>query len=178
MPGYLSILLLLPLLGLLLMAVLPKGREELHRWIALGVSIMQLGISILMAPLFNVSKTLLEIGNWDNQFIFREEYSWINLSLGSLGQVKIDFALGIDGLGMMLILLTAIILPIAVLSSWKIDKSPKAYFMLFMLLNLSTFGLFSAMNFFLFLHFLRIHAFCPCFSSLVCGGEKTRNMRL
>lgn len=170
-----ALLVFLPLLGMLLMAVLPKSASSSHKWIALGICIGQLLIAAgFVFPAFLASQAAENgVASAASTYHLIESVDWLNMEMGSLGKLDIDFALGLDGLAMMLVLLSACIFPIAILSSWKIEKNPKGYFMLFMLMNLSTFGVFTAMNFFLFYLFFEF-MLLPMFFLIGLWGGKRR----
>ncbi|MEM6806759.1 MAG: NADH-quinone oxidoreductase subunit M, partial [Bacteroidota bacterium] len=168
-----SLLVFLPLLGLLLMALLPKRVSSYQRYLALVICLGQLLLAgVFMLPAFLQSQGEgLGLASGTTTYHLIESVDWIHIGLGTLGSVDIDFALGVDGLGMMLVLLSAFIFPIAVLSSWKIDKSQKAYFMLLMLMNTATFGVFTALDFFLFYLFFEFMLLPMFFLIGLWGGE-------
>lgn len=165
----LSVLTFLPLLGLPIMALLPARRQHLHRWIALGLTVAQLLLVlgfILPAHLQGselVNGMMLSVA---------EQYPWIFVELGGLGLVQIDYVMGIDGMGFLLILLTAIVMPIGVISSWNITERPKAYFMLLLLLDTSLVGVFVALDFLLFYIFYELMLLPMFFLIGVWGGVR------
>lgn len=165
----LSLLTFIPLLGLPLMALLPARQDRLHRWLALGLTLLQLLLvlgGILPAHLVGsepVNGMALSVV---------EQYRWIEVELGGLGLIKIDYVMGIDGLGFMLVLLTAIVMPITVLSSWQITQRPRAYFMLLMLLDTSLLGVFVSLDFLLFYIFYELMLLPMFFLIGVWGGAK------
>ena len=165
----LSILTFIPLLGLPLMALLPARQDRLHRWLALGLTLAQ-----LLLVLFGLLPAHLAGSEPINGMALSvvEQYRWINVELGGLGLIKIDYVMGIDGLGLMLVLLTAIVMPITVLSSWHIEQRPKAYFMLLMLLNTSLLGVFVSLDFLLFYIFYELMLLPMFFLIGVWGGAK------
>jgi NADH:ubiquinone oxidoreductase subunit 4 (subunit M) len=91
----------------------------------------------------------------------------------SVGAVfGIDYHLGVDGLGLLMVLLSALIVPFALLASWKIEHNPKLYFSLVLFLESGLFGVFTAQNFihwFLFWELSLIPAF---FLIKLWGGPK------
>jgi NADH-quinone oxidoreductase subunit M len=165
----LSLLTFLPLLGLPIMALLPARQAQAHRWIALAITLLQLLITLgglLPAHLAGsqpVHGTFLSVV---------EQYAWISVELGGLGLIRIDYVMGIDGLGFLMVLLMSIVMPITVLSSWGIDQRPKAYFMLLMLLNTSLLGVFVALDFLLFYIFYELMLLPMFFLIGVWGGAR------
>src|SRR5690606_40378611 len=81
---------------------------------------------------------------------FVEELPWIYLSLGNLGQLEIDYFIGVDGISLPLLLLSSVVMLMAVGASWNLQQKAKVYFSLLMLLNMAVMGIFSALELFLF----------------------------
>ena len=73
--------------------------------------------------------------------------SWNRTSewIRSLG---VEFVVGVDGLGLLMVLLTAIVTPIAILASWKIEEKVPLYYSMILFLQTGLFGTFTALNFF------------------------------
>jgi NADH-quinone oxidoreductase subunit M len=115
---YLSSLLLLPLIGSAVIAGLPAGRTLLAKQIALGTSVLTAILGIAMALQFDRA-----LGT----FQFVESHEWIT----SFG---VKYGLGIDGTGLVLILMALILAPIVILASWNEGEggrfSQKAFFAL------------------------------------------------
>ncbi|MEL6694908.1 MAG: NADH-quinone oxidoreductase subunit M [Bacteroidota bacterium] len=169
----LSILIWLPMVGMIIMAVGPKSRVQLYQWIALVVTLLQLGWTLgMVLPAFLEAKSGADAGGWMSHFYLQEATPWIDFSLGSMGRLYIEYALGIDGLGFLLVLLTTIIMPIAVLSAWGVTRNVKGYFMLFMLLDLSMIGVFCALDFFLFYLFYEFMLLPMFFLIGLWGGPR------
>ncbi|MEL6253169.1 MAG: NADH-quinone oxidoreductase subunit M [Bacteroidota bacterium] len=169
-----SLLVFLPFAGMLLMAVLPRSASSFQKWIAIGICLAQLIItSAIIFPAFLASQaTESGVSSSATTYHLIESVNWLDIEMGSLGKLDIDFSLGLDGLAMMLVLLSSFVFPIAILSSWKIEKDPKAYFMLFMLMNLATFGVFTAINFFLFYIFFEFMLLPMFFLIGLWGGNR------
>jgi NADH-quinone oxidoreductase subunit M len=167
MTPWLTILLLLPLAGMLLVLALP-GR------LALSFRAITLGTVVLQALLFLalVLPSYLQAGPDSFGYALREQAQWIRLDLGDIGLLNIEYHLGLDGLSMLMVLLTVLILPFAALSSWKVEKRPKAYFALFLLLDLALLGCFMALDFFLFYLFFEFMLLPMFFLIGLWGGAR------
>ena len=126
----LSALTLIPLLGGGA-ALLASSQSKLSRPIAFAASLLALAGAVLLWAGFDTSRA-------GGQFV--ERLAWVP----SLG---IDYHLGIDGLGLLMVLLSALIVPFAMLASWKIERNPKLYFALILFLEAGLFGTFTALNF-------------------------------
>ncbi len=135
---YLSSLLLLPLIGSAVIAGLPAGRTLLAKQIALGTSVLTAILGIAMALQFDRA-----LGT----FQFVESHEWIT----SFG---VKYGLGIDGTGLVLILMALILAPIVILASWNEGEggrfSQKAFFALLLVLETFMVGVFAATDVFLF----------------------------
>ena len=149
----LSILIFLPIAAALLILVLPSSFNHRFKQISLSVSLIQFLLSLFIYTNFNQS-----IGgiSKENEFQFVEKLSWIRLDLGSIGKLEIDYFLGIDGLSMPFLMLSALVMFVATLASWEIKTNLKAYFSLFLLLNTAVMGVFCALDFFLFYIFYEL----------------------
>jgi NADH-quinone oxidoreductase subunit M len=133
-PGLLSLILLLPMAGAVAMLFLPKGSPALSRWVALAVST---GAFVLSLPLFAGFAP-----NASMQFV--EDLPWI----GSFG---IRYHLGVDGISLFLVLLTTLLTPIVILSSWRdIGHRVRAFHGMMLLLETGMLGAFMALDLFLF----------------------------
>ncbi|WNJ16270.1 NADH-quinone oxidoreductase subunit M [Pontibacter sp. G13] len=170
--GTISFLIGLPLLGLLVMTFVPNKFTSSFKWMALVTTLLQLGWFLGdWLPHFTSAEGIVESGARIS-YLLSEQMPWITLSVGKWGTLLIQYALGVDGLAMMLVLLTVIVMPIAVLSSWNIQDRPKAYFQLLMLLNASTIGVFCAVDLFLFYVFFEFMLLPMFFLIGIWGGPR------
>ncbi len=134
----LTLLMLLPLIGTAVIAALPKSNETLTKQVALATTVIVAAATIAMAVGF-------QRDNVDLQFV--EKYSWIP----SFG---INFSLGIDGLSLVLILMSTVLAPIVVLAGWNEAHggrwSVKVFYVLILVLETMMIGVFAATDVFLF----------------------------
>ncbi len=129
----LSTLVFLPLAGALILLLVPN--ESFARFWALLITIATAAISL---PLFWKFDTTTA------KYQFAEHYSWIP-------SLDINYTLGIDGISLLLVLLTTLIMPLCVLTSWKYIKKRVREFMICMLImETSMLGVFMALDFVLF----------------------------
>jgi len=136
--NWLTLLMVLPLVGSVALAVLPKENEKLVKQVALASTLIVMGATIAMAVGF-------QRDNLELQFV--EKYSWIP----SFG---INYALGIDGLALVLILMSTILAPVVVLAGWNESQggrwSVKTFYILILILETMMIGVFAATDVFLF----------------------------
>ena len=107
----LSFLTFLPILGMVIILLLPKKQEQSIKITTLLVTGLQIVFSIILVMGYNYSAGGI---NDANSFQFKEFFNWISISdFAGIGKIKIDYFLGVDGLSTPLVLLTAIVTFIA-----------------------------------------------------------------
>ena len=127
-----SVITFLPLFGAIAIIGLRSEQKKLARSLALGFSSLSLALTIFLWTRFNPA-------SGDLQFV--ETYSWIP-------SLAAQYHVGVDGLGLLMVLLTAIIVPMAMFASWNIEERVPIHFALILFLQAGLFGTFTAMNFF------------------------------
>jgi NADH-quinone oxidoreductase subunit M len=147
MQNILSYILLFPLLIAGVMLFLPSEKWKVFRRLALGATGVQLALSCLLLIQFDKS---LVPESWSGAFQFVEKMDWITMSLGSIGELRIQYFLGVDGISLPLVALSSLVLLIGVISSWHLQEKTKGYFILYLILSSSIIGCFIALDFFLF----------------------------
>lgn len=139
----LLLLLIIPLISVAGVLLVPTGKST--KWIALMGSIIQLtaaiGITLYYVNCRQAGDTA--------QMLFQSSYEWF-------APLKIAFSLGVDGISLIMILLTAMVVVAGILVSWKIDKQVKEFFFLIILLSLSAYGFFMTTNLFVLFFFLEV----------------------
>jgi NADH-quinone oxidoreductase subunit M len=144
---WLTILTLTPLIGAVVIA--------LARGVAFGFSLLALGWALLIWLEFNPTGGL--------QFV--ERHAWIP----SLG---VEYYLSVDGLGLLMVLLSAVVAPFSLLASWQISRNAKLYFSFFLLLQAGLFGTFTALNFFHWFIFWELSLVPAFFLIKLWGGPQ------
>jgi NADH-quinone oxidoreductase subunit M len=134
---WLSVLGALPLVGSIVVALLPRGRDQAARVTGLVFSLVTLVWTAVVVVQFDPAGGLQ----------LREQAAWIP-------QFGVSYALGVDGISLVLIGLTAVLTPVCLLAGWHDaqarGRSVKAYFSLLLLLETLTIGVFAATDVFLF----------------------------
>lgn len=173
---YLSVLTFLPLIAALALIFVPAEKKNAIRYTALGVVIVQLILTVLLWMNFNFDLSgIKDIKGY--QFI--EKFTWIYMTgLPVFDTFKIDYFLAIDGLSLPMVILSSIIAFVAVISSWNIEdsthkpNSSKGYFILLLILNTGTLGVFVALDFFLFYVFWELVLLPMYFLIGIWGGPR------
>src|SRR3954470_13936418 len=133
----LTSLIALPIAGSILLLALPdhERNEALIRRVALIVSLLVFGETLLMWSRFNAMSA-------DFQFV--ERHAWIPA-------FGITYAVGVDGISLLLIVLTGFLTPLALLSSWEsVHKKTRAFCIFLLLLESAMIGVFVSLDLFLF----------------------------
>lgn len=125
---------LIPALGSLLVLALPKESPRLIRWTSLAVSVLPLLLAILLLWGF-------KWGSSSMQYL---------ISLPWIPAINARLLMGVDGISLPMVFLTALLTTIAVIASFTIEKRVKGYFALLLLLETGMLGVFMALDFVLF----------------------------
>ncbi len=129
---------ILPLIGALLVAVLPNENVLRIKQAALGTTVLTALFGIFIATKFVSS---------DTTFQFTQKLEWIP-------SFSINFALGVDGLALVLILMSVVLVPIVLLAGWHESEggrwSAKVFYILILVLETMMIGVFAATDLFLF----------------------------
>ena len=132
--AWLSWVLWTPLAGALLLAAVPRTKHGLIRAWALIVSLVAFAFSLGMLASFHTGEAGMQMV---------ERHRWIP-AFGA------SYKLGVDGISLFLVVLTAFLLPICVVASWKIEKNPKLFMGLLLALETAIIGVFLAGDLLLF----------------------------
>jgi NADH-quinone oxidoreductase subunit M len=168
--GILGWITFLPVLGMVIVLLLPKENRAAIRWTSLFFTFLQVILAIVIVARFD--RSLAGVTSQATmQFV--EKGTWIDVnSVAWFGRIHIEYLLGIDGISVAMVLLTALISFIATISSWTIEKSLKGYFALLLLLDTGMMGVFVALDFFLFYVFWELMLLPMYFLIGVWGGPR------
>ncbi len=148
-----------PLLGVLVLLLLPGENKNLLRWTALVTSLATFGISLWVLSLFTAS-------NPDLQLVAK--YDWITVA-----GWNIQYHMGVDGLSILLVLLTTFLTPISILSTWTaVEERVKDFMLFFLLLEVGMTGVFLAQDLFLFYIFWEFTLVPMYFLIGIWGGPR------
>jgi NADH-quinone oxidoreductase subunit M len=154
----LSVLIFLPVVGAIILALMPGDREESLKRTALGVSLVEFLLSVWMLYQFRAGT--------DDQYQFVERLNWIP-------QLQIQYFLGVDGISVALIVLTTFMTAIAILSAWTaVEKRVKEFLVFLLLLETGMVGVFMALDLVLFYVFWEAMLIPMYFLIGVWGGTR------
>lgn len=158
----LSLIIFLPALAAIVVALLPKGRDDLIRGFTLIVTLVTMGLVLLMAlPVGPLAK--FDVTHASMQHV---------VNLPWIPSFQIEYFLGLDGISFPLVVLTAVITMFAMIASWSIKKQVKGYCILFLLLETGMLGVFMALDFFLFYVFWEVMLLPMYFLIGIWGGSR------
>lgn len=167
----LTLLIFIPILFGLIIVVLPSSLRASFKYITLLATLVQLCMSVWLYLNFKTGAAFAGI-NHESQFQFVQKLPWINLDLGTMGKMQIDYFVGIDGISITLLVMTSLVLVIAALASWEIKSNLKGFFALFLLLDMSLIGVFCSLDFFLFYIFYELMLLPLYFLIGMWGGAR------
>ncbi len=153
----LDLILWTPMIGVLGVLLIPSSNKNGIRIWSLINTLATLLLTVLLY--LNFDQTVPGM-----QEAFTVKHAWIS-------QFNIYYNLGVDGISLPMILLTGLLFFLCVLSSWTVEKSVKAYFALFLMLQASVFGVFLSLDFFLFYVFWEVMLIPMFFLIGIWGGE-------
>jgi NADH-quinone oxidoreductase subunit M len=130
----LNVVIFVPLAGAILVGVLPNGRQELTRLVALVTTVVTFLLSVAL---------LVQFKTGEAGFQFVSHRDWIP-------QFGVGYTTGIDGISLWMVMLTTFLMPLGVLASWNITSRIKPYFVFLLALETGMLGVFSAIDMFLF----------------------------
>ena len=139
-PAVLTVLVLVPAVGALVLLALPRTRPDLFKLVALLVSVLPAALVVWMLAEF-------ETGIADS-FQFADRYTWIE----GLG---VSWHVGVDGLSLFLVVMTALIFPLAIVGV-DAEHSPKPYYAWMLILETGCLGTFVALDLVMFFVFFEI----------------------
>lgn len=151
-----SLITFIPLAGAALLIFIPGEKKDLHRLLALLFSLITFALSVVLFLHFDSSRA-------EPQMV--EKSAWLGYG--------INYHVGIDGLSLLLVMLTTFLFPIAVLSGWRyIDQRVKEYHIFLLFLETGIIGVFVALNLFLFYVFWEVMLIPMYFLIGIWGGPR------
>ncbi|MBD1394562.1 complex I subunit 4 family protein [Mucilaginibacter glaciei] len=167
----LTLLIFTPVLFGLIILVLPSSMRASFKYITLFATLLQLAFSIFIYVNFNADAAHAGISH-EAQYQFVQKLPWINLNLGGAGKMQIEYYVGIDGISVTLLVMTALVMVVAAVASWEIKSNLKGFFALFLLLDMAVVGVFCALDFFLFYTFYELMLLPLYFLIGMWGGAR------
>ena len=155
----LSWIIFLPVIGLVVIALMPKQGERTVKWVALVAALAAFILSIAVFWMFDRSSASIGLMQ------FEEKIPWIPA-------INSYYHLGVDGLSLPLVILMTFLGVVSVLVSWKIQLKPKQYFMWILLLESSISGVFCSLDLILFFLFWELELIPMFFLISIWGSGR------
>ncbi|MBP16210.1 MAG: NADH-quinone oxidoreductase chain 13 [Acidimicrobiaceae bacterium] len=151
-----------PLVGVVLMLLIPRYQEDRHKLVALVTSLWVALVAVLLLIEFDIGHT--------DRLQFAVDRVWIDV-------ISSHYSMGIDGMSLPLILLTVLIVPLCIVYSWNHfpePHNPKAFLILILILETGMVGTFVAQDLVLFFVFFELVLLPMFFMIAVWGGPNRR----
>ena len=155
MQAVLNWILWMPIIGAIAILFQPKNNHNSIRWTSLLTTLVTFILTIVLYMNFD---------NMNPAIQFEVKKSWIS-------SFNINYHLGVDGISLPMTILTGLLFFLCILSSWTIEKSVKGYFALLLFLQSTVFGVFFALDFFLFYVYWEVMLLPMFFLIGIWGGE-------
>ena len=139
-PAVLTVLVLVPAAGALVLAAMPRARSDLLKPVALLASVLPAALAVWLLSTFDAGAAGL--------FQFSDRYTWIE----GLG---VSWHVGVDGLSLFLVVMTALMFPLAIVGVDP-EHSPKPYYAWLLILETGCLGTFVALDLIMFFVFFEI----------------------
>jgi NADH-quinone oxidoreductase subunit M len=144
----LFMIVILPLLGAMTLIVVPSVRVKLIKQIVLGLSSI-----VMLCCLYVFAFYFAE----SDGFRFYSSWNWLELpGPWVMGELGISLSFGVDGMAVMMILLTGIVMFTGAIISCNISTWNKDFFILYLLLLSGVFGVFATLDLFFFFFFYEL----------------------
>ncbi len=152
----LTLITFIPIAGMVLILALPDSMKSASKWIAVAATIPQLLIAIFLYENFDTTTSAVQ---------FAEKASW-------MPSYHISYFIGVDGISISMILLTALIMFISVFASFGINRAEKGYYAMLLMLDTGMMGVFVSLDFFLFYIFWEVMLLPMYFLIGIWGGPR------
>jgi len=154
----------LPLLGAIAIGLTPRGADALQRLLALLATTLVAGLGVALFLGFDGASAAAQA---------TESLAWFELPAAGGATISVRYALGVDGLSILLVALTAVLMPLVVLSAKKhISKRVKEFLIWLLLMETGMLGVFLSLDLVLFYFFWELSLIPLYFILGIWGGER------
>lgn len=152
-------IILFPIIGIFLLLFIPFRNERLLKFVALNFSCLSFSASLLLWGFFQKST---------GSFQFVTKFIWFP-------NLNINFILGVDGISLFFLLLTTLLIPLCILTSWNVKSNLKEFLIAFLLLDFFLIGTFCVLDLLLFYIFFE-SVLIPMFLIIGMWGSRERKV--
>lgn len=143
----LSLFVIIPVVMLILFVFCGKQNMKQIRTVALVGAFAELAVALVLLMQFYAKRAAGETA----EFLFYHSTTWYNVDILNIG-----YTVGVDGISILMLILTAVIVLTGTLASWKIDPLPKDFFMWLTFLSVGVYGFFISLDMFTMFFFYEI----------------------
>jgi NADH-quinone oxidoreductase subunit M len=152
----LTLITFVPLIGAAIILALPATMTPIYKWVAAISTVPQLIIAVWLYVQFDTTTTAVQ---------FAERAPW-------MASYHINYFMGVDGISISMVLLTALICFISVFASFSVARAEKGYYALLLMLDTGMMGVFVSLDFFLFYIFWEVMLLPMYFLIGIWGGPR------
>ncbi len=157
----LNLMIFMPLVGALIVVFLPRGLDNLARWTALAVSLPTLLLAI--AAFYFIQNSAPNAGGY-----------YLEYTAEWFPQIGASWHIGVDGVSMTMVLLTALLTPLSILIAFEHVKNPRAVLALILFMQMAMIGVFSTLDMVAFFIFWELGLVPMYFLINQWGGKNRR----
>jgi len=161
----LSLIVFFPLLGMLIIGLMPGERRAAIRWMAVLFNFVTFILTMVLVSRYNAAMAAPSPSSDGYASAFSCRAPWID-------RFQIEYYVACDGLSVMLVALTGLLSFLAVFAAWRIEKGTKGFFLMYQLLVCGMMGVFLAHDLFLFYVFWEVMLLPMYFLIGVWGGPR------
>jgi NADH-quinone oxidoreductase subunit M len=165
--GILSWMIFLPILGMVITLLIPKSMTKSIKYISVFFTFLLVVLSVVLYINYDAAKAGI---NSFETLQFVERVSWIDVNL--FGGIHIEYFVGLDGISITMIFLTAIVSFMGAIASFSVTKNEKGYYALYLFLVTGMLGVFCALDLFLFFIFWEVMLLPMYFLIGIWGGPR------
>ena len=154
--SWLTVITFAPLAAAVMVALIPSRYVDLHRWFALGATVLTFLLSLGMLAAYETAPG----------FQLVDHATWV-------GPLNFQYVLGVDGISLWLVVLTTFLMPAAILVSWRLEHQVKYFMVSFLILETAMLGSFLALDLLLFFLFFEALLF-PMYLIIGTWGSERR----
>lgn len=148
-----------PLVGVAIILLLKENQKRAIRWTALLTTVANFGVALVILSRFDPNEGGMQL--------------LVNVPWIEVADIQISYQLGVDGISILLLLLTTLLTPISILSTWTaVEDSVKNFMLFFLLLEVGMVGVFLSLDLFLFYIFWEFSLIPMYFLIGVYGGPR------
>jgi NADH-quinone oxidoreductase subunit M len=177
---------LIPVIGLVVVLMIPKRSEPSIKWVSLGFTLATFVMTLVVlaaylgnpaasAPLKDrAARNRVDLTSLADGTAVEEDEGQSDLMVRRpwIPYFNIQYYLGLDGISLSLVVLTGLVAVLACLASWNIEKQVKGYYALYLLLCASMIGVFLSLDLFLFYVFFEVMLLPMYFLIAIWGGPR------